>query len=94
MQRRLASQGIAVICCLFKRGRLWYGKIRLENWPGERRISLQTTDRHVAQAKLQERVREFEREALGYLAPSSVRQASLKPLVELVEAFLSDIITP
>ena len=80
-----------MICCLFKRGRLWYGKIRLENWPGERRISLQTTDRHVAQAKLQERVREFEREALGYLAPSSVRQASLKPLVELVEAFLSDM---
>ena len=78
-----------MICSLFKRGRLWHAKVRLENWPGERRFSLQTTDKQVAQAKLQDRVRELEREALGYLSPCTVRQAAQKPLVELVEAFLS-----
>ena len=80
-----------MICSLFKRGRLWHAKVRLENWPGERRFSLQTTDKQVAQAKLQERVKELEREAMGYLSPSSIRQAAQRPLPELVETFLSDM---
>jgi len=57
-----------MICCLFKRVRLWHAKVRLQNWPGERRFSLQTPDKQVAQAKLQERVKELEREAMGYPA--------------------------
>jgi hypothetical protein len=80
-----------MICSLFKRGHLWHAKIQLENWPGERRFSLQTSDKQVAQAKLQDRLKEFQQEALGYLSPSTVRQASLRPLSEHVEAFLSDM---
>jgi integrase len=83
--------GIAMICSLFKRGRFWHAKVQLENWPGERRFSLHTTDKQIAQAKLQERHKELEREALGYLLPSSIREAAQRPLGELVEAFLGDM---
>jgi len=75
----------------FKRGRWYHCKVRLDMWTRERTVSLQTTDRRVAQSKLQEKVREWEMEAAGLLAPRTARQAAKRPLTELQTAFLDDL---
>lgn len=76
---------------LFKRGRLWQAKVKLDEWQTERRISLGTTDKRVAQSRLEKRVTEFEKEAAGLLPSLSIREARERPLESLCEAFLSDV---
>lgn len=76
---------------LFKRGRRWQAKVKLDVWPAERKISLGTTDKRVAQSKLEKLVADFEKEAAGLLPSLSVREARERPLASLCEAFLSDI---
>ncbi len=50
---------------LFRRGAYWHGKIQLNGWPREKRVSLQTPDKRVAQARLFHLVEEAEKEANG-----------------------------
>lgn len=80
-----------MIACLFKRGRKWQAKVMLSGWQRERRISLGTTDKRVAQLKLGKLVVEFEKEAAGLLPPASVREARQRPLAALCDGFLADL---
>jgi integrase len=82
-----------VSASLFRRQRIWQAKIKLDSWPRERRFSLGTTDRRVAQTKLAKKLRDFEYEAAGLLAPASVREAAQRPLNDLCAAFLADMVT-
>jgi len=82
-----------MIASLFRRGSrgLWQCKIQLDSWPRERRFSLGTTDKRVAQTKLQAKLAAFEKEAAGILPPLTVREAAQRPLPELIERFLADM---
>src|SRR5258708_7082756 len=80
-----------MICHVFKRGRLYWGKLQLDSEPRLTRVSLGTTDKRVAQSKLWEIAKEREMEAMGMLAPQSAREAAKRPLPELLQAFLEDL---
>jgi integrase len=77
-----------VICHVYRRGRLYWGKLQLEGDLKLTRFPLGTTDRRVAQAKLFAKLREREMEAAGLLAPASTREAAVRPLLELLDEFL------
>ena len=76
---------------LFGRGRYWQAKIQLDSWPREKRVSLSTTDKRVAQAKLVHLIEEAEKEANGVLPPRSVRVATGRTFLDHVEDFLRDM---
>jgi integrase len=78
---------------LFRRGRYWQAKIQLDGWPREKRVSLQTSDKRVAQSKLLHLVEEAEKEANGILPLRSVRVANSRTFLEHVDALLSDLRT-
>lgn len=80
-----------MICCVYRRGRFYWGKLQLQHEAKVSRMSLGTTDRRIAQASLLQIAKEREMEHAGLLSPSSVREAATKPLAELVEAFLADL---
>jgi integrase len=80
-----------MICCVYRRGRLYWGKLQLPHELKVSRLSLGTTDRRIAQASLLQIAKEREMEHAGLLSPSSVREAASRPLSELVEAFLADL---
>lgn len=79
-----------MICFVFKRGKFYSGKLRLENDSKTSTIALHTSDRRVAQDKLRQIALEREKEAMGLLPPRTVRDAAKRPLNELLAAFLSD----
>ena len=76
---------------LFKRGRRWQAKVKLDAWPAARKISLGTTDKRVAQSKLEKLVSDFEKEAAGLLPSRSIREAREMPLESLCGVFLADM---
>ncbi len=80
-----------MICHVYRRGRLYWGKLQLNHEPHLTRFSLGTTDRHVAQTKLHHMAIEREKEHMGLLPPKTVREALAKPLLELLQAFLDDM---
>src|SRR5262249_15505339 len=63
----------------------------LETWATERRESLDTTDKRVAQSKFEARRQEYEREAAGLIAPKKFRDAAREPLTGLCERFLTEL---
>lgn len=80
-----------MICCVYRRGRFYWGKLQLKHELRISRMSLGTTDRRIAQATLLQIAKEREMEHAGLLSPGSVREAASRPLSELVEAFLADL---
>ena len=76
---------------LFKRGGIYHAKFKLDAWPTERRESLGTTDKRVAQLELEKRLQNHERVAAGLLAPASMRDAAKRPLAALCDDFLADM---
>lgn len=80
-----------MICHVFRRGRFYWGKLRLD---GDHRLSvfsLGTTDKRVALSKLLDVAKEREKEAAGLLPPQSVREGAAEPLSGVLEAFLEDL---
>jgi integrase len=80
-----------MICHVYKRGRLYWGKLRLEGVGPVSRFPLGTVDRRVAQAKLCQIAEERQKEANGMLPPRPVREAAQRPLADLCAAFLADM---
>jgi hypothetical protein len=74
-----------------KKDRLYSARVRLDGWPETKTFRLRVSDRRVAQEKLRELVQDFEREAVGILAPKTVREAAQRPLNEHLAAFLADV---
>ncbi|HWA09558.1 MAG TPA: tyrosine-type recombinase/integrase [Opitutaceae bacterium] len=90
-----------MICYVFKRSRrvnglreenkIYHGKLKLDTWARPRVFSLETTDRRIAEGKLQELAKDFEREALGLVPARSVREALKQPLEKLLGDFVADL---
>lgn len=80
-----------MICHVYKRGRLYWGKLQLDTDARMSRFPLGTTDKRIAQTKLLETAKEREKEAAGLLPPLTVREAAKRPLNELLAAFLDDL---
>lgn len=74
-----------------KRSKFYSAKLQLDGWPRVRIFALRTSDKGVAEEKLRKLRLDYEREALGILPPRAEREASRKPLPELVAAFLADL---
>lgn len=90
-----------MICFVFKPCRLvdgqrqerkcYSGKLKLDSWARPRVFALETTDRRIAEMKLRELAKDFEKEALGLLPARTVREALNQPLGELLGGFIADL---
>lgn len=80
-----------MICHVYRRGRIYWARLRLNHEPRVSRFSLGTTDRRIAHANLLQVAREREMERAGLLSPQSVRMAAERPLLGLVESFLENL---
>ncbi|WP_438482561.1 tyrosine-type recombinase/integrase [Oleiharenicola lentus] len=90
-----------MICFVFKPKRVvdgirqerknYSGKLKLDTWAKPKVFSLQTGDRRIAEMKLQELAKDFEKEALGLLPARTVRAALNEPLSELLKNFMVDL---
>lgn len=80
-----------MICHVYRRGRLYWGKLQLAHESRLSRIPLATTDRRIAESKLYEIAKQREKEEAGMLPPQSVRDASAVPLADHLAVFLDDL---
>jgi len=71
-----------------KVNRYWHGQYRLDGMSAYARVSLKTTDKRVAQQRLDELVRREERQRAGILAPSVQTEAAKTPLADHLAAFI------
>lgn len=74
-----------------RKARLWSARIRLDGWAAPKTIPLKVSDKRVATQKLQEHVRELEREAAGLSTPRTAREAAQTPIAGHLAAFLKDV---
>jgi len=92
---------ITMICNVFKHKRIVNGKRKTSRvWSGRYRrpeerkitvVALGVTDKQVAQEKLNQLVREGEREAVGLIAPKKLRECAQKPLKAHVVDFIENL---
>jgi integrase len=90
-----------MICFVFKPCRIvdgqrqerkcYSGKLKLDSWAKPRIFALETTDRRIAEMKLHELAKDFEKEALGVIPARTVREAINQPLSELLDRFIADL---
>ncbi|MFA5689412.1 MAG: tyrosine-type recombinase/integrase [Kiritimatiellales bacterium] len=73
-----------------KRGRIWYGRIRLNPTDREIEKSLKTSDKEIAQKKLNDWARQIEREHEGLAIPAKIRQAAQLPLGSHLDFYLGE----
>ncbi len=73
--------------------RSYRGRYRLDDAPKIEDIPLHTTDKRVAQQRLEQIVREKQMESVGLLAPQGQRAAALIPLEKHLQDFASDLET-
>lgn len=76
---------------LYRRAGVWYVKAHPPTWAREKRFSLDTRDKRVAQAKFEAWLQDFEKEAAGLLPALSLREAAQRPLAAFITAFLCDM---
>ena len=74
-------------------GRIYRGRFRLKGEFAITEVSLETSDKQVAEKKLAELVSEKERERAGLLAPKLHRESAKKLLSLHVEEFIADLTT-
>lgn len=90
-----------MICFVFKPCRIvdgqrqerkcYSGKLKLDSWAKPRVFALETTDRRIAEMKLQELAKDYEKEALGLMTARTVREALNQPLKGLLGEFVADL---
>jgi integrase len=77
---------------LYKRGRIWWLKHRLQ---GEQTkvscVSLKTCDKQTVEKRRSELVAEMERERAGIIAPKEMRAAAGRAVSELIKEFVQDV---
>lgn len=77
-----------MICHPYRRGSVYWGKVRLGKSGPCERFSLGTSNRHQADAELARRVERMQKIAAGLLPPESVSDARGKALADLLALFL------
>jgi integrase len=71
--------------------RIYRGRFRLQGEMKVTDVSLETTDKLVAERRLAELITERERERAGIVAPLCQREAAKKPLTEHLDDFVADL---
>lgn len=80
-----------MIAALRQRGRTWHARVRLDSWTHPREISLKVSDKRVAEEKLRELVRRWERQEIGLLPSDAVLESTNRPILSLLADFLADL---
>jgi integrase len=70
---------------------MWHLAYRLPGMEKEKRVPLGISDKQAAERRKRELIQELEQEKAGVIAPRPVRESALKPLMEHVEAYASDL---
>jgi len=70
----------------------WSCEIQLDDDPKPKRQSLRTTDKRVAQKRMDEIVSREQQERAGLLIPESLTNAATKPLPEHAKDFIEDLV--
>jgi integrase len=69
----------------------WRGRYKLPGMPKLIEVALGTTDKRVAEQRLEQIVREKQQEAAGIIAPRALREGAGKPLSEHVVDLVADL---
>jgi integrase len=81
-----------MINTLYKRGRIWWLKYRLQGEDTKAAcVSLNTSDKQVAEKRRSDLVNELERERAGIISPKEMREAACRDVSELVGEFAQDL---
>lgn len=80
-----------MICHLIKRGRLYYGRVRLDSQNRTLTLPLRTVDKQVAQKRLNDYVRDRQQEAEGIIPPKIMRDAAGRELGKHLADYLADL---
>ena len=72
-----------------KGSRVYRGRYRLGDDPKIHDVALKTGKKHVAQAKLERRIREEEEEQVGIIAPKRLRDAAGRPIEEHLAEYVA-----
>lgn len=80
-----------MICHVYRRGKTYWAKLKLDHEQSLSRFSLGCSDRRVANDKLREIAILREKEHSGMVPPQTTREAALKPLPELLAAYLDEL---
>lgn len=72
-------------------GRIYRGRFRLKGEFSITEVSLETSDKQVAEKKLAELISEKERERAGLVAPKLERESAQKPLAKHLDDFAADL---
>ena len=80
-----------MISYLIKRGRLYYGRVRLDNQIRTQTVPFRTMDKQVAQKRLNDCVRERQQEAEGIIPPKIMRDAAGRELGKHLADYLADL---
>jgi integrase len=73
-------------------GRIWRARLKLNGDAKPRDISLGVSDKQVAEQRLRDEIREYERMAVGMTAPAAQRQAFQSPLESVVGEYVADLV--
>lgn len=72
-----------------RESRYWWGQYRLEGDAKYTRVSLKTSDKRIAQKRLEELVTRKERLQAGILPPDAMAEAAAKPVTQHLEDFVA-----
>ena len=71
--------------------RIWRARLKLNGDVKARDISLGVSDKQVAEQKLRDSIRDYERMAVGLLAPAAQRETFENPMERLVDGYVADL---
>ncbi len=71
--------------------RIWRARLKLNGDAKARDISLNCADKQTAEQKLRDSIRDYERTAVGLLAPAAQRETYENPMERLVDGYVADL---
>ena len=71
--------------------RIWRARLKLNGDTKTRDISLNCADKQTAEQKLRDNIRDYERTAVGLLAPAAQRETFENPMERLVDGYVADL---
>ena len=71
--------------------RIWRARLKLNGDAKVRDISLNCADKQTAEQKLRDSIRDYERTAVGLLAPAAQRETYENPMERLVDGYVADL---
>src|SRR5690606_493001 len=73
------------------KSRIWWAEYRLPWMAKAKRVSLEPSDKRVADQKLQALIRQAEQEFAGIVAPKPLIEAAKRPMVDHLREYIADL---